>query len=88
MRVVRRAAFQGHAVPETAGRPRGPFSPEVLAKPVISDEVITSDNPFPPGATSQNDFRGVPHYRCRYCQEIIPEYALDAHVCEVPDGSD
>jgi 5-methylcytosine-specific restriction endonuclease McrA len=88
MRVLRRAAFQGHAVPATAGRPVGPFSAEVLAKPVISDDVITSDNPYPFGATAQNDYQGIKTYQCRYCSEIVTEDELDAHICGGAHGED
>ena len=87
MRVLRRPAVQAHAVPATAGHPRGPFSAEILAAPII-DRTVPDDNPFPPGATAQNDFKGIAMYRCRTCHDVIPEYALQAHTCEETDGED
>lgn len=88
MRVLRRQAYQAHAVPKTAGYPKGPFSAEILAAPVVSREEVLDDNPFPPGATAQNQFRGIKHYRCRMCHEVLLEEQLDGHICEVDDGED
>jgi hypothetical protein len=87
MRVIRRPALQAHAVPATAAPPRGPFSAELLAPPVI-DRTVPNDNPFPPGATAQNDFRGARMYQCKACKEVVPEYGIDAHICGEHDGED
>ena len=85
MRVVRRAAFQGHAIPTTAGYARGPFNPEVLAPPVIVHDDPVEEMPY--GATAQNDYRGVPLMRCTYCQSVVPEDLTASHVCPAPaDG--
>jgi len=82
--VVRRAAYQGHAVPATAGYPRGPFDADVLAQPVM--EVFEPEPEFPYGATAQNDMQGVPLYRCRVCNGLETEETLDQHQCPVSDG--
>lgn len=79
MRVIRRAAYQAHAVPSTAGYPRGPFNPEILAKPEIVHEDPVDDMPY--GATAQNDYRGVPLYECRSCGDIVTEDDLNGHIC-------
>ena len=84
MRVVRRAAYQGHAVPATAGYPRGPFDAEVLARPVVEDPEPETDYPY--GATAQNDMAGVPLFRCRVCGGVETEETLDLHACPVSDG--
>lgn len=86
MRVIRRPAFQGHAVPETAGRPQGPFPSEVLAPPVITYDDSDPDNIYPPGATAQNNYRGVTMYRCRDCSATLTEDQLEDHACEVDHG--
>jgi hypothetical protein len=87
MRVLRRPAVQAHAVPATAAHPRGPFSAEILAPPVI-DRTVPDDNPFPLGATAQNDFRGVRMFQCKLCGGVVPEYGIEMHVCEDSDGED
>lgn len=87
MKVVRRQAYQGHAVPATAGYPKGPFSPEVLAPPVIDYTPLVDDQDFfPVGATAQNNFRGTPRYQCRLCGDVLDGDQLSTHACEVNDG--
>lgn len=86
MRVIRKAAYQGHAVPATAGYPRGPFNPEILAQPVIVFDDNDPDDVFPPGATAQNGYRGVQMFRCRDCGAIVREEDVESHRCEVDDG--
>lgn len=87
MRVLRRAAVQAHAVPETAGYPRGPFGPDILAKPVVVHEDV-SDTPFPMGATAQNDYRGIRYFRCKNCLDVVADHEVDAHICGVARGED
>jgi hypothetical protein len=87
VRVLRRAAIQAHAVPETAGRPMGPFGPEILAKPVVVHEDV-DDNPFPIGATAQNQFRGTRFFKCKNCYSVVAEDEVQMHVCGVHDGED
>jgi hypothetical protein len=80
--IVRRAAYQGHAVPATAGYARNPFDPAVIAPPVI---VLPEPEPEAPyGATAQNNYAGEPLFRCTLCDEIVPESLLDEHRC--PDA--
>ena len=85
MRVIRTPAYQGHAVPKTAGHARGPFNPEILADPVI---VVDEPEPEPYGATAQNDYRGLKLYRCTYCGDTVTEEEIDAHYCEAGDGEE
>lgn len=82
MRIIRTPAYQGHAVPATAGYAKGPFNPEILADPVI---VIDEPAPEPYNANAQNGMRGERLFRCQYCTEIIPESEIDAHYCEVEE---
>jgi hypothetical protein len=85
--IVRKAAFQGHAVPATAGYARGPFNPEVLATPVVVIDVEAGEPEFPYGATAQNDYKGVPLMRCTWCGGVEPEENVGQHVCQdVGDG--
>lgn len=86
MRVVRKQAYQAHPVPETAGYPKGPFSAEVLAPPVIDHEPLT-DEFFPDGATAQNQYQGSTYYRCRLCKEILEKSELSQHDCGGDDGT-
>lgn len=86
MRVIRRPAYQGHAVPETAGRPKGPFPSEVLAPPVITYDDNDPDDIYPPGATAQNNYQGVILYKCRACAATVTEEQMDAHRCQVDNG--
>ena len=78
MRVVRRPAFQGHAVPATAGYARNPFDPQIMAQPQIIHE---EPEPEPLSATAQNDYRGLKLYRCTYCGDTVTEEEVDAHFC-------
>lgn len=84
MRVIRTAAYQGHAVPKMAGYPKGPFNPEVLAEPVI-----VTEEPEPPvyNANAQNDYRGERLFRCAYCTEVVPGSEIDAHYCRDDHGA-
>lgn len=88
MRVVRRQAFQAHAVPDTAGYPKGPFSSEVLAPPIIDHEPLVDDHVYPYGATAQNKFLGVQRYQCRDCGDVLMKEDLQAHDCGAADGED
>lgn len=80
MHLIRTPAYQGHAIPKTAGHARGPFNPDVLAEPVI---VMDEGEPRAPyNATAQNDYLGERLYRCHFCNEIVPESEIDTHICE------
>lgn len=88
MRVIRKPAFQGHAIPSQAGYARNPFDPEVTAQPVVVVDDNDPDVLYPPGATAQNNYRGIQMYRCRECGAMVSEDDLDNHVCEDFDGED
>lgn len=78
MRVIRRPAVQGHAIPTTAHRPNGPFPPELLApNEVVQVEVDEPD----PWANAQNNYTPPRWLRCRGCGEIMPEDDSQTHVC-------
>lgn len=78
MRVIRRPAYQGHAVPSQAGYARSPFDPAITAPPrVVHDE----PDPEPIGATAQNDYRGLALYRCSACGDLLTEDRIPAHDC-------
>jgi len=81
VRVIRKQAFQGHAIPLTAHRPNGPFSSEVLAEPVITYDDTDPDDFYPPGATAQNQYRGLKTYVCNNCSEHVLEDSLSGHAC-------
>jgi len=81
VRVIRKPAFQGHAIPATAHRPNGPFSSEMLAEPVITYDDTDPDDYYPPGATAQNQYRGLKTYVCNYCSAQVLENELEGHVC-------
>jgi hypothetical protein len=86
MRIERIVTKQGHAVPEAAYAPRGPFPAELFtAKPVITDYVAQSDSggpELPEGATAQNNYREVRWFRCRDCFGTVRENELDSHNCD------
>lgn len=79
MRVIRRPAIQGHAIPETAHRPKGPFPPEILAPNVV---VTEAEEEIDPRANAQNLYRSPSLVRCTLCGDIMTEDVTDSHVCE------
>lgn len=89
MRVIRKPAYQGHAVPQTAMSPRGPFPTEVMASPVVTHDENPNDDLLPPGATAQNNYQGQRYVRCTLCEAVILEEDAPTHVCyEGFDGED
>lgn len=87
MRVVRRPAYQAHAVPSTAMSPRGPFPPEVMASnPIVYGDEVDPDNDLPHGATAQNNYRGIQLLRCTSCGAVVPSDEADFHECGGDDG--
>lgn len=74
MRVIRKFAVQGHAVPHTAHRPLGPFPAEVLAKPTIAYGEEPDSLP--------EEMDGVKFYRCKDCGEVLRGDEIDHHYCE------
>lgn len=78
MKVIRRPAVQGHAIPQTAHRPQGPFPAEILAPNPI--ESVEPDDPDP-WANAQNNYTSPTWLRCRACGEVMTEDEADAHWC-------
>ena len=78
--------YQGHPVPKTVVRPRGPFPAELMRVP----EVNTSNLPAYPedgsdynvGATAQNNFKGFKWMRCYGCGGRVKSTETEQHVCE------
>lgn len=79
MRVVRRQAVQGHAIPTTAHQPQGPFPAEILAPNAV---VVEEEERMDPGSNAQNLYRSPSMVRCTLCGEIMTEDVTDSHVCE------
>lgn len=75
MKVIRKFAVQGHAVPSSSHSPKGPFPPEVLAQPRMAYEEQHSDSLHP--ALDEVRF-----FKCRACEEVLFETELDNHDCE------
>lgn len=75
MKVIRKFAVQGHAVPLTQHSPRGPFPFEVLAGPKMAKEYTHSDSLH----AGLDDTR---FFKCRDCGEVLLEDALSNHDCE------
>lgn len=79
MRMIRRAAVQGHDVPQTAHQAQGPFPRELFAAPqVISVE------PEDPATdiTAQNLYRSEHLVRCTTCGDVMREDQTKHHTCE------
>ena len=75
MKVIRKFAVQGHAVPSSSHSPRGPFPPEVLAGPQMAYGEEHSDSLHP--ALDEVRF-----FKCRDCEEVLFETELEKHECE------
>lgn len=88
MRVIRRMAYQAHAVPSTGGYARGPFPAEIMAPSEIVYEDADPDMDYSPYATAQNNYQPPPSYRCRMCEAILQEEDLDSHICLLEDDDD
>lgn len=78
MRIIRRPAVQGHAVPATAHHPRGPFPSELFRVEPI--EGVEPERPDPL-ATAQNNYVSPVWVRCRLCGEIMTSEDSDSHGC-------
>jgi hypothetical protein len=87
MHVIRTVAtYQGHPVPTTVTRPRGPFPPELFRDPeVIYDyeQAYAEDgSDFEPGSTAQNNFEAPVWLRCYDCHARVREDETEYHECE------
>ena len=74
MTLIRKFAIQGHSVPSSAHTPRGPFPPEVLAKPEMAVEEHRSDSLH----AGLDDVR---FFKCKECEEVLLQDELDNHEC-------
>lgn len=79
MRVIRRPAVQGHAIPTTAHRPQGPFPAEILAPNTV---VVEEEDQADPRSNAQNLYHSPSMVRCTLCGEIMTEDVTDNHICE------
>lgn len=75
MKIIRKFAVQGHAVPLQVHSPRGPFPPEVLAEPEMEMPLEHSDSLH----VGLDDVR---FFKCRDCGEVLLETETDNHDCE------
>lgn len=78
MRVIRRPAVQGHAVPQTAHHPNGPFPPEVLAANPVEAVPMPDEDPR---LNAQNNYTPPTLMRCTLCGEVMTSDETDAHRC-------
>jgi hypothetical protein len=78
VRVIRRPAVQGHAIPTTAHQPRGPWPSEVMAPNPV--EPVEPNDPDP-RATAQNGYRVPTYLRCTSCGSVIEDTEAASHHC-------
>lgn len=83
MRYIERVITkQGHPVPKSAHHPKGPFPPELFAKPEVISDYVPLDVEIPVGGTAQNGFEEPKVFKCRFCQELVYEHKIPDHICE------
>jgi len=75
MPLIRKFAVQGHAIPKTAHRPRGPFPPEVLAQTKVAYDYESSDS-------LHEALDDVRMFRCKDCGDVLYADELETHECE------
>jgi hypothetical protein len=75
MKVIRKFAVQGHAVPLHVYSPVGPFPPEVLAEPWVESGDEHSDSLH----VALDEVR---FFRCRDCEEVLSVTEIENHICE------
>lgn len=74
MKLIRKFAIQGHAIPTSSHSPRGPFPPEVLAGPKMSFEEEHSDS-------LHVGLDAVKFFQCKGCHTILETHELEDHDC-------
>ena len=74
MPVIRKFAIQGHAIPSIAHSPRGPFPPEVLAQPHMTETMEHGDSLH----VGLDDVR---FFRCKGCNVVLESHELEGHNC-------
>lgn len=86
MRITRVKALQAHPVPDRVHEPQGPFPDHLFDEPEISSDYTSEydegGSNFELGATAQNSYKPVKHYRCKHCHARVSQLNLDTHVCE------
>lgn len=75
MKLLRKFAVQGHAVPLSVHSSRGPFPPEVLAGPKMAEDTTHSDS-------LHVGLDNVRFFRCRDCGEVLLDSETSNHDCE------
>lgn len=80
MRVIRRPAIQGHAIPTTGHSPQGPFPRELFASPEV---VSVEEEEIDTLVTAQNLYRSTNMVRCTLCGDVMTEDQTRHHSCEV-----
>lgn len=78
MRVLRRAAVQGHEIPQTAHHPQGPFPSELFRPGPIEGVEETLPSTY---ATAQNNYQEPVWVRCRLCEDVMTSDQTDSHRC-------
>jgi hypothetical protein len=86
VKITRVQAIQAHPVPSRVYEPRGPFPEHLFDEPEINSDYLSEDDEagagFEPGATAQNNYKPVKHYRCKGCRLRLTAVELDTHICE------
>jgi hypothetical protein len=75
MKLIRKFAVQGHAIPKSSHTPRGPFPPEVLAGPQMEQDLEHADSLH----VALDDVR---FFKCKDCERILEELELKEHQCD------
>lgn len=86
MKITRVRAVQAHPVPDKVHEPRGPFPDHLFDEPEINTEYESEYDEagaeYELGATAQNNYKPVKHFRCRTCHARVVSTDLDIHTCE------
>jgi hypothetical protein len=75
LKLIRKFAVQGHAIPKSSHTPRGPFPPEVLAGPQMEQDLEHADSLH----VALDDVR---FFKCKDCERILEELELEEHQCD------
>lgn len=75
MPLIRKNAVQGHLIPQTATRPRGPFPPEILAQPKMQNDYDYMESSY----ESTDELLKI--FRCKDCKELLYEDETPNHDC-------
>ena len=75
MKLIRKFAIQGHAIPSSAHSPRGPFPPEVLAGPKMDQSEYHADSLH----VGLDDVR---FFKCKDCHTVLETNELEDHDCD------